>query len=231
MRIYFLVLCLFLTGYSFANDHSKGRQLRSIEVSGVASVISVPDRFSFTMSVEQKGRVAAELNKAIVDKTNSIVQALVKIGVDKKAVQSLQVQFNPWVEYNGKNREQKGFIISRRITVTVKTLAEYEQSIDAVLNIGINNINQFDFTNSKAAENYQKALKQALLHAKSRATEMVEVLGLKLGKVISISEQSSGQVMPMAFKTRQIQASESYQPGEMSTQATVKVIFSLKEAS
>lgn len=230
MRLVFVILFLLCAGNSVAKDHSVNQQSRNIEVSGVGSVNSVPDRFSFTMMVEQKGRVASELNKAIVEKTNAIVQALVKIGVDKKAVQSLQVQFTPWVEYNGKIQEQKGFILTRQITVTVKTLTEYEQSIDAVLSIGINNINQFNFTNSNAAGNYQEALRQALINARSRATDMVEVLGLKLGNVISISEQSSGQVMPMAFRTRQFQASESYQPGEMSTQANVKVIFALKDA-
>jgi uncharacterized protein YggE len=195
----------------------------------VGIVQSVPDRFSFSLSIEQKGRIAAELNKAIVEKTSSVIQALLKIGVDEKAVQSLQVQFNPWVEYNGKQREQKGFILTRQIKVTVKTLAEYEQSIDAVLKLGVNNINQFNFTDSQANENYQMALRKALLNAKGRASDMALVLGLKLAKVISISEQSSGQEMPVAFKTRQFQAAETYQPGEMSTQARVKVIFALQD--
>ena len=230
MRLVLVILFLLLANDSWAKDHFNSQQTRNIEVSGVGIVNSVPDRFSFTVSVEQKGKVATELNKAIVEKTNAIVQALFKIGVDKKAVQSLQVQFNPWIEYNGKNREQKGFVLTRQITVTVKNLNQYQESIDAVLNMGVNNIGQFNFTNSQADENYQEALKQALINAKHRAIDMVSVLGLKLGKVVSISEQSSGQVMPMAFKTRQLQASESYQPGEMSTQATVKVVFEIKDA-
>jgi uncharacterized protein YggE len=220
-----------MSGSSFAKDHSKIQQLRIIEVSGVGSVFSVPDRFSFNLSIEQKGRVAAELNKAIVEKTSTVVQALFKIGVDKKAIQSLQIQFNPWIEYNGNSQEQKGFILTRQITITLQSLTQYEQAIDTVLNLGVSNINQFSFTNSQIDENYQAALNQALLHAKQRATDLAKVLDLKLGAVISISEQSSGQVMPMAFKTRQFQASDSYQAGEMSTEAKVKVVFALKDGS
>jgi uncharacterized protein YggE len=231
MRIYLLVLFTLFTGNVVAKDHSNVQPHRIIEVSGVGNVLSVPDRFSFSFSIEQKGGVASQLNKSIVKKTNAVVQALIKIGVDKKSIQSLQVQFNPWIEYNGKTREQKGFILTRQVKVTLKTLTQYEQSIDAVLELGVNNMNQFSFTNSQGEENYQVALKQALLHAKQRATDMANVLDLKLAGVISISEQSFPQVAPVSMQTRQFKSSESYQPGEMSTQARVKVIFALQDAS
>jgi len=231
MRIYLLVLFTLFTGNVMAKDHSNVQPHRIIEVSGVGNVLSVPDRFSFSFSIEQKGGVASQLNKSIVKKTNAVVQALIKIGVDKKSIQSLQVQFNPWIEYNGKTREQKGFILTRQVKVTLKTLTQYEQSIDAVLELGVNNMNQFSFTNSQGEENYQVALKQALLHAKQRATDMANVLDLKLAGVISISEQSFPQVAPVSMQTRQFKSSESYQPGEMSTQARVKVIFALQDAS
>jgi uncharacterized protein YggE len=231
MRIYLLVLFTLFTGNVMAKDHSNVQPHRIIEVSGVGNVLSVPDRFSFSLSIEQKGGIASDLNKSIVKKTNAVVQALIKIGVDKKSIQSLQVQFNPWIEYNGKTREQKGFILTRQVKVTLKTLTQYEQSIDAVLELGVNNMNQFSFTNSQGEENYQVALKQALLHAKQRATDMANVLDLKLAGVISISEQSFPQVAPVSMQTRQFKSSESYQPGEMSTQARVKVIFALQDAS
>jgi uncharacterized protein YggE len=153
MRIYILVLFTLVIGNAIARDHSIIQQPRIIEVSGVGSVLSVPDRFSFSLSIEQKGGVAAELNKAIVEKTNAVVKALIKVGVDKKAVQSLQVRFNPWIEYNGKTREQKGFILTRQVKVRLKSIAQYEKSIDAVLSLGVSNINQFNFTNSQSNEN------------------------------------------------------------------------------
>jgi uncharacterized protein YggE len=231
MRICLLVLFTLMVSNVIAKDHFDIQQHRIIEVSGVGNVASVPDRFSFSLSIEQKGKVAAELNKVIVEKTNTVIQALIKIGVDQKAVQSLQVQFNPWIEYTSNIREQKGFILTRQVKVTLKSLAQYEQSIDTILNLGVSNINQFSFTNSQAEEHYQVALKQALLHAKKRATDMAKVLGLKLDGVISISEQSLGHVAPIAMQTRQFKASESYQPGEMSTQARVKVIFALQDGS
>ena len=235
MRIGFLFLFTLVVGITSATANAKelfnGQQYRIIEVSGVGSVLSVPDRFSFSLSIEQKGGVAAELNKAIVEKTNSVVQALIKIGVDKTAIQSLHVRFNPWIEYDGKTRQQKGFILTRQVKVILKSLTQYQQSIDVILKLGVSNINQFSFTNSQADENYQVALKQALLNAKQRATHMAKVLDLKLANVVSIYENTEFQATPMAMRTRQFQTSESYQPGEMSTQAKVTVIFALQDGS
>jgi hypothetical protein len=228
MRILFLFLLVLVTGNVIAKEHYNGQYNRVIEVFGEGNVPSVPDRFSFSLSIEQKGCVASELNKAIVEKTNSVILALINIGVDKKSIQSLQVQFSPWVEYNGNIREQKGFILTRKVKVTLKTLTQYEQSIDAVLSLGVNNINEFIFSDSQADANYQEALKHALLNAKKRAIDMVNVLDLKIASVISISELSNANVTPMAM--RQLQASESYHPGKMSTQARVNVIFSLKDS-
>lgn len=234
MRIGFLFLFTLVIGCAVSSasigaiEHSEGK-LRIIEVVGVGSVLSVPDRFSFSFSIEQKGGAAAELNKAIVEKTNSVIQALLKIGVNKKSVQSLQVIFNPWIEYDGETRKQKGFVLTRQVKVTLKSITQYEQSIDVILNLGVSNINQFSFTDSQADENYQVALKQALLNAKQRATNMAKVLDLKLAGVISISEISSIQTSPIAMQTRQFRKSESYQSGEMSTQAKVMVIFALQD--
>lgn len=231
MRLYLLVLSILMFGGAFAKAHSETQQYRTIEVVGTASVESVPNRFSFNISIKEQGKEAAELNKAIVKKTNAVAQALLEIGVEEKAIQALQVQFNPWIEYQGNTQEQKGFVLTRQVKITLKSLSHYERSIDTILNLGISNINQFSFSNSQIAENYQTALSQALLDAKQRATEMAGVLDLKLGEVISIFEQSGSRVAPIAVSARQSLASESYQAGEMSTQASVRVIFALQSGS
>jgi uncharacterized protein YggE len=96
MRIGFLFLftlvigCVVSSASISAIKDPEGKH-RIIEVVGVGSVMSVPDRFSFSFLIEQKGGAAAELNKTIVEKTNSVIQALLKIGVNKKSVQSFSI--------------------------------------------------------------------------------------------------------------------------------------------
>lgn len=203
-------------------------QSRQITVNGVGSAISVPDQFNFTVVIEERGPSASELNKLVTEKTNQVVSLLRKLKVDSDHIQSLQVQFNPWIEYNGQTQEQKGFILSRRIDISLDELDLYDKAIDSVLKLTINRIEGFSYADSQAHQHYQLAIEQALLDAKNRASHMAEVLDLSLGQAISISEQSQGQALrvekTMAFRAS---ADSGSLPGEMSTKAQVSVVFEL----
>jgi uncharacterized protein YggE len=203
-------------------------QTRQISVNGVGSAISVPDQFNFTVVIEERGASASELNKLVTEKTNEVVNLLAELKVDPNNIQSLQVQFNPWIDYNGQSQEQKGFILSRRIDISLDELGLYDNAIDSVLKLKINRIEGFSYADSQAHQHYQLAIEQALLDAKSRANHMAEVLGLTLGKALTISEQSQGQALrlekTMAFRSN---ADSSSLPGEMSTKAQVSVVFEL----
>ncbi|MCF2947150.1 SIMPL domain-containing protein [Paraglaciecola aquimarina] len=228
----FKIICItlfstFIVNYSVAA--TQDNQTRHIKVTGMGVVNSTPDIFSFVVHIEEKGKFAGELNKIIKTKTLDVVNALTSIGVEKKSIQTLQVRFNPWIEYKREGNEQKGFVLTRKIKVTLDKLEQYGQSIDALLNIGITRIDGFSATSSKSAENYQSALQSALLNAQKRASQMVQTLDLKLGKVITISEQSSGNVAPVEMDVLRMSAAKtsSYQPGEVAMQARVEVVFSL----
>ncbi|MEO9945362.1 SIMPL domain-containing protein [Paraglaciecola sp.] len=229
MRIIILILILTCVSQSHAKQSNSSVDLtRQIEVTGVGQVFSVPDRFSFSLSIEEKGRSAADLNTVMTKKSTNVINALLKVGVNKKSLQALQVRFNPWVEYSNQKREHKGFILTRTINVTVDDLQIYEKAIDEVLKLGITSISNFNYSSSQSEVEYQMSLRQALLNAKARAQDMVKTLDLKLGKVISISEQSAGQVMPVQMRMQEAKSSSSYQPGEMTTETQVRVVFSLE---
>lgn len=229
MRIILLVIFLACITQSHGKQSNSSADIsRQIEVTGVGQVFSVPDRFSFSLSLEEKGSSAAGLNGVMTEKSTRVINALLKVGVNKKSLQALQVRFNPWVEYNNQTREQKGFILTRTINVTVDDLQVYEKAIDEVLKLGITSITNFNYSSSESEVHYQESLRQALLNAKARAKDMVKTLDLKLGKVISISEQSAGQAMPVQMRMREAKSSSSYQPGEMTTDTQVKVTFSLE---
>lgn len=203
-------------------------QTRQISVNGVGSSISVPDLFNFTVVIEERGASASELNKLVSEKTNQVVNLLAELKIDANNIQSLQVQFNPWIEYNNQVQEQKGFILSRQIDISLDDLALYDKAIDSILQLKINRIEGFSYADSQAHQHYQLAIEQALLDAKSRANHMAGVLGLTLGKALTISEQSQGQALrvekTMAFGSS---ADSSSLPGEMSTKAQVSVVFEL----
>jgi uncharacterized protein YggE len=226
-----LSILLLLLGMAQASAHNNILQIdnRQIDVLGLANVVSVPDRFSFVVHLQQKGQVASKLNQLIGDKSKNIIQVLVDLGVPRKAIQSLRVQFNPWLEYTGKVHVQRGFMLSRSISIMLDNLAQYDQAIDAMLKIGVHRIDGFNYSSSQAAENQQQAIRDALVNARDKASDMAKVLGLNLGQVIAISEQLVSQSPKLYARMREVSADSSYEAGEMSTQAQVKVVFALAQ--
>ncbi|MGS2720152.1 SIMPL domain-containing protein [Paraglaciecola aestuariivivens] len=229
MRIYKSILLLAslycFSQWSLAKVPSA--PISTIEVFGAEEVMTVPDQFSFSLSLQEKGKQAAKLNQQISQRSAEVVSALVAIGIKPNAIQSLQVQFNPWIEYINKEQVQKGFSLTRTISVTVNSLSDYEQAIDKVLTLGVEQVYAFEASNSQPQKAYQLAMQSALLNAKAQATDMAATLGLKIGKVIAISELSNAQVRPRYAMARQANMAESYQAGEISTDAKVKVTFGL----
>ena len=228
MKKLVLLSALFLSACGGQQVSLQQQQLRQITVNGVGSAVSVPDQFNFTVVIEERGQSASELNQLVSEKTNQVVTLLQELKVDPKNIQSLQVQFNPWIEYNNQSQEQKGFILSRRIDISLDDLTLYDKAIDSVLQLKINRIEGFSYADSQAHQHYQAAIEQALLDAKNRASHMAEVLNLSLGKAVSITEQSQGQAL-RAEKTMAFRASadSGSLPGEMSTKAQVSVVFEL----
>ena len=223
-----VLLSVLLVSACGQNPTISAVQTRQISVNGVGSTQSVPDKFNFTVVVEERGQSASELNKLVSEKTNEVVNLLQDLDVEPENIQSLQVQFAPWIEYNGQTQEQKGFVLSRQIHISLDNLDLYDRAIDSVLELKINRIEGFSYSNSQAHKHYQLAIKSALLDAQNRASHMAEVLGLQLGKAISISEQSQGQplMQEKVYATRGRMVSDSM-PGQMDTQAQVSVVFEL----
>ena len=85
MHIRKISLVLFISFIStsiFAND-------KGIEVVGKAAIQAVPDEFSITLEIKQRGVVASKAKKVVDHKSELLMRELNKIGFDNKAIDSL----------------------------------------------------------------------------------------------------------------------------------------------
>ncbi|WP_158769877.1 SIMPL domain-containing protein [Paraglaciecola sp. L1A13] len=215
--------------FSTASLAKSDEQIHQINVSGQANVASVPDLFEFSVYVEEQGEKVQNLNRVVTDKTQTIVSSVLAFGVDKNDIQSMRVQLNPWYENINNQRVQNGFKLSREIKFTLRDIELYDQVIDAVLSTGVSRIDGFNYVVEDAQPQYLAALELALKDAKLRASRMASTLGAKLGKVISISENSGYSPMPRAHEVMMMSKSSDSLPGQINTGAQVNVVFELVE--
>jgi len=216
-----LLVCLLLPTKAFSFDDS------GIEVSGQGSVIVVPDQFSLTLTITERGRVPTKL-KALVDKkSNSVVNAAKSLSVKERNITSARVNLRivkekPSIQVQGieVNKTRQGsiyidgqsinqqttsvnehkrplFELSRQITVRFNKIDEYDSFLTQIIKINVSHISSLSMSVEGRDEYYQQALLKAISHAKKKAQRMAKQAGRKIEKLQLIREQSSNHYRPM----------------------------------
>ncbi|NVK57163.1 MAG: SIMPL domain-containing protein [Alteromonadaceae bacterium] len=217
-----LSMSLLASGVVAANPNT-------LQVSGQGSVAQAPDAYTVTLLIEERGPLVSKLNEQANAKLESVVKFLLSTGIEKKHIQSMSVNLNPWFEHTGNGREQKGFVLSRQVSVTSTELASYDTVLDGVMKRGVNNINQFQFIHLNPDKAYQQALIMAVKDAKSRAQILASEVGVDIVGVLSVSEGTTQYQPPAAAPMRMMKEADSFSlPGESEISASVSVSFAIE---
>jgi uncharacterized protein len=145
------------------------------------------------------------------------------------------LQLNEIREYNRERRTQEpvGFEAVRQIVVELDDLDLLPALVTRISQQGTNRLFSitYDIKNRDIAQN--DALVKAITNAKNKASVMVETLGIRLGRVQKITEQSFSFPGPIYTRGCMIDAAaeaaapipEAYTPGEIEVRANVQVEF------
>ena len=193
MRYLFLLTMLLMPFMNAVADD----KLRTISVSGEAEIRIAPDQVIISMAVINKEQVL-DVAKQANDKT---VKALIAyftetLKIDSKHVQTDYLSVSP-VYFSCSNKdEQKGVCdplkiqyhhLEKGIQVRVDDLTKYEAVIAKSFALGVNKINDIQFTTTELRKHKDNARELATLAAKEKAEAAADTLGMTLGKPITIN--------------------------------------------
>ena len=200
-----------------------------IHVNGTGSAAIVPDTFTVTFILEQKGESLTKMNTQMQHDMRQLSDFLLDQGVAEKHIQSMQIQLNPWYQSTSQGREEKGFVLSREVTVVHGNLNQYDALIDGALKRGVTRISRFELTAAGQDKAYQQALINAVNDAKSRARLLAGELGVTVGQVQSLSEGHRGAItMESRAKMMMADSAAGAMPGQQYIEANVSVTFALQ---
>ena len=249
MRLLIVSTLFFISFGSYALQH------KGIEVTGKGSVMVMPDTFSLTISINERGKSASK-TKAVVDKkSQTIVSMFLKEGVNQAAINSSQVRMFPIyekpsitfenIEYKKKikaddkislprtNIEQSKikrltrFEVSRTIKISFKQLSLYDRVLDQVVKLGVSHISPLEMSISEPENHYRKAITQAITDAKLKAQNIAKNANIRLGQIVSVKE--SGYHAPARYRmASDISEGFSSQVTEKSISAQVITTFSIQ---
>ncbi|WP_238422493.1 SIMPL domain-containing protein [Gordonia sp. 'Campus'] len=211
-----------------------GDQPRSVTVVGTGQVTGTPDTLRADIGVEATASdVTTALNETSA-KVTAVTDAVVAAGVERKDVATQQVSVNP--QYTnpspGATSEVGGYLATNTIRVTIRDIAKASAVLSAAATAGGDNtrISNVSFAIDDDSDLLDQAREAAFTDARGRAEQYANLAGDSLGKVLTITESTSGQeksAAPGTFERDVAAAPVPVEPGQQELTFTVNVTFAL----
>ena len=214
---------------------------RTVTVSGTGVATIAPDIARFSVGVQEQGTNLTEVQGTVAQKTDTIITALVKSGLDRsKDLQTSGYTVQPIYDYpKDKAPVVSGYRVANTINATVRGLDKDPNKvgpiIDAAVQAGANNIGSILFTLSDPEQAGKVARDDAMKNAQAKADALAQAGGAKLGMVITVSDQSATPPTPREVPVAAAAPASGaaapptqIQPGETSVTVTVNVTYSLQ---
>ena len=217
-----------------------GNTLLTVSAEGRTS--RVPDLAIFNAGVTSSGKTAGEALAANAADMNRVIQALKRAGIAERDVQTSNLNLNP--VYADMSRqpasplEQQvpriiGYQVSNSVTVKQRNLAEFGKVIDTLVSAGANQVNGPSFQMDDPDAASDEARTEAMKKARERANLYARAAGLRVVRILSISEGGGYVPQPPVMYARAAMADMAgsaptpMAAGEVSLQSSVTVLFEL----
>lgn len=203
-----------------------------LAISAQAEAKRVPDIATLSAGVVTQAADANAALRANAEQMSKVVAAIKAAGIAERDIQTSGISLNPQYRY-AENQPPviTGYQANNNVNITVRDIAKLGKIIDALVATGANQVNgpSFDVDDKESA--YDEARRAAVEKAKGRAEMYAKTLGMRVRRIVSISEGGGygpPRPMPMmAMRMEKAQADTSVSPGENTLSVNLEVIFEL----
>ena len=197
-----------------------------------------PDLAVFSAGVTTQGNTAGEAMSANAAAMTRVIAALKKAGVADKDIQTSSINLNPVYGQpvmgpNGQVVNEPrivGYQAVNMVTVRARDIKNFGKVLDALVASGANQISGPSFQMSDPSTAQDEARLGAMKAARTRADLYARAAGLRVVRIVSISEGGYNPPQPkyaMMEARSADAASTPVQAGEVEAQVSVTVQFEL----
>jgi uncharacterized protein YggE len=228
-----IVLALGLTvgAVSACDSHSAkvGDNPREVTVVGSGQVQGVPDTLTADAGIEFTAPDVTVAMNQTNDRQQAVINALTGAGVDRKDISTTEVSLQP--RYDSSGGTITGYRADNSIRVKIHPADSASHVLAVIVGAGgdATRINSVSYSIADDSQLVKDARTRAFQDAKNRAEQYAQLSGLKLDKVISISEASGGAApAPPAPPRSGMQAAVPLEPGQQTVSFSVTVVWQLR---
>lgn len=223
----------------------------SISVEGTGEAFAIPDTAMFTYGITEEASTVEAAQRSVSEAQNEILEYLRSEGIGEKNIKTISYNIYPRYEFtsgeanicspefcppSGGERVLVGYEVSHMVEVKLQDVDTSGKFVQGVGQRGADNVSGVNFVVEDEDAVEALAKERAVENAKEKAEVLAEQLGVRLGKVVSFSEDDGGYYKEYpAFDARgsmEVEMDESFVPqipvGENKVISHVYVTYEIK---
>jgi hypothetical protein len=217
---------------SACDSHSErvGNNTRQVTVVGSGQVQGVPDTLTADVGIEFTAPDATAAMNHSNDRQQAVINALAGAGVDRKDISTTEVGLQP--QYDRSSGSITGYRADNSIRVKIHPADAASHVLAIIVGTGgdATRVNSVSYSIADDSQLVKDARARAFQDAKDRAGQYAQLSGLKLGKVISISEASgaASTMAPAPPRGGAMPSNVPLEPGQQTVSFSVTAVWELR---
>lgn len=234
----FLLLLVADKFYSLYQNIRPAVPKNTVSMSAEGRVSATPDLATITVGVTSNGNTAKAVQDDMAKKVNQIIDFVKKQGIDPKDITTSNFSVYPNYDYQRGTNEITGYQGNETVTVKIRGVDKSTEKVSIILDgataSGGNQIQGVYFSFEDPDNLRQEARKQAIAKARQKAQELADEVGLKLGKIVSISDNTGSYPVPMPYAAEGLgggggaKSAPDIEAGSQDISASVTITFEIK---
>lgn len=198
VKLSVLLVALALTACGGSEWH---RSQSTVSVVGTGTVMAQPDMVQMNIALSHTAKTTGEAQQEVNKMVAQSLEVLKDFGIEKKNISTASLTFSPQFEFVNGRRNLIGQSARQTITFSVDDIQtngeRVSQIIDRLVRINGIELNQMNFGVKDNTDHFVQSRELAFQKAAEKARQFADLSGLKVGRVLSILEEGSPQIMPM----------------------------------
>jgi len=204
-----------------------------LDISATGEVSRVPDVAVISAGVVTRSATAVAALAENATRMERVRAALKRAGIADRDIQTSTVSLNPDYRYAENQPPQlTGYSATNTVNVRFRDIKATGKILDALVAEGANQINGPSLTIDKPEAALDEARTRAIANGRARAELYARSLGMRIVRLLSVSETGGygGGPVPMMARgaIAQMDAKTEVVPGEQQLQVSVNMSFELQ---
>lgn len=217
---------------AFAQDAAQAIAGTRLDVAATGEVRRVPDIVNINAGVVTQAPSAVEAIRQNAERMAGVRRALEQAGIAARDIQTSNVSLHPEYRYQDNQPPQLvGYRASNQVNVRFRDIAASGRILDALVAQGANQINGPMLGIDQPEAALDEARTAAIANARARADLYARALGMRVVRILSVSEGGAMPTPPVPMLRMQAAdagAATEIQAGEQALSVTLTVSFELQ---